>query len=67
MRKLKSGYTLAGLPDKDDEHVVALARQENIKLILTFNLDDFPEKILAAYQIKHVIQISFSPNCFTRA
>lgn len=52
MKNLKSGYTLVGLDDADDEHVVALARQENIKLILTFNLDDFPEKILAAYQVQ---------------
>ena len=52
MKNLKSGYTLVGLPDKDDEHVAALARQENIKLILTFNLVDFPEKMLAAYQVE---------------
>ncbi len=52
MKNLKSGYTLVGLHDADDEHVVALARQENIKLILTFNLDDFPEKMLAAYQVQ---------------
>lgn len=52
MKNLKPGYVTVGLRDKDDEHVVALARQENIKLILTFNLDDFPETILAAYQVQ---------------
>ena len=52
MRKLKSGYSTVGLRDKDDEHVVALARQEKIELILTFNLDDFQEKILTAYQVQ---------------
>jgi len=54
MKPLKLDYITVGLPDKDDEHVVALARQENIKVILTFNLDDFPEKILAIYQIQAV-------------
>lgn len=52
MKNLKSGYTPVGLRDGDDEHVVALARQENIELVLTFNLVDFPEKMLAAYKVK---------------
>lgn len=52
MKILKSGYASVGLRDPDDEHVVALARQENIELILTFDLGDFQEEILAAYQMK---------------
>ena len=35
-----------GLPDKNDEHVVELARQEEINKIVTFNLKDFPSKTL---------------------
>lgn len=59
MKNLKPGYVPVGLRDPDDEHVVALARQENVELILTFNLDDFSEKILAAYQIK-----AFHPDVY---
>lgn len=52
MRVLKSGYEMVGLPDKDDEHVVALARQENVQEIVTFNLKDFPTKILSGFGIR---------------
>jgi len=44
---LAGGYTLVGLPDKDDEHVVALARQQNCSTIVTLNLKDFPDTLLS--------------------
>ena len=39
------------LPDPDDRHVLAVAIQCGADLILTFNLDDFPEPALAGYGI----------------
>ncbi|MBX3032910.1 MAG: PIN domain-containing protein [Bdellovibrionaceae bacterium] len=47
-RKVLAGHLQAiGLPDKEDEHVVALARQENCSTIITLNLKDFPQALLA--------------------
>ena len=39
------------LPDPEDRHVLAAAIQCGADLILTFNLDDFPEQALASYGI----------------
>lgn len=48
MRKLRNDYERIGLPDPDDEHIVALARQEKAPTVVTFNLKDFPaEKVQA--------------------
>ena len=45
-RELEAKDRSVGLPDKNDEHVVELARQEAINKIVTFNLKDFPSKTL---------------------
>ena len=39
------------LPDPDDRHVLAVAIKCGADLIITFNLDDFPEPALAGYGI----------------
>lgn len=36
------------------EGLINVWRKENVEVILTFNLDDFSEKILAAYQVKAI-------------
>jgi hypothetical protein len=39
------------LPDADDRHVVAAALHSNADLIVTFNLADFPQEKLSAYEL----------------
>ena len=53
MRTLEPGYPLLGLPDENDEHVVALARQEKVETIVTFNLKDFPDRIVKGIKCVH--------------
>ncbi len=43
---------LLNLPDKGDRHVLACAIRCNADLITTFNLKDFPSKILDKYDIQ---------------
>ncbi len=54
LRPLQPGFPLLGLPDADDEHVAALARQEQAALVVTFNIKDFPAAALRAVQLERV-------------
>lgn len=47
------------LPDRDDRHVLAAAIASDARKIVTWNLRDFPEKILAAFGI-----VAESPDKF---
>ncbi len=40
------------LPDKNDRHVLAAAIQGSVQIILTYNLKDFPTKIIKEYSVK---------------
>ncbi|MCL2305961.1 MAG: PIN domain-containing protein [Planctomycetaceae bacterium] len=42
------------LPDLNDNHVLAVAIQKKAKYIVTFNLKDFPKKILQSYGIEAI-------------
>lgn len=42
------------LPDKNDRHVLAAAIKAKAEIILTFNLRDFPHRILQTYNIKAI-------------
>ena len=42
------------LPDPNDRHVLAVAIYTKAKYIVTFNLDDFPDSVLAPHQVKAI-------------
>ena len=50
------------LPDPDDRHVLATAIEAGATVIVTFNLTDFPPRILASYRIRPL-----SPDAFLNA
>lgn len=50
------------LPDQDDRHVLAAAIQSGAQEIITFNLKDFPHKILKKYGIKAIHPDVFIEN-----
>lgn len=40
------------LPDRDDRHILAAAIRSRANAIVTFNLDDFPSRILSKYDVE---------------
>ena len=50
------------LPDPNDTHVVAAALKSQAQVIVTYNLKDFPQSILAKYQIE-----GLHPDTFLRS
>lgn len=54
MCSLSDGFERVDLPDPDDEHIVALARQEKAAAVVTFNLKDFPADRIGPVSVKAV-------------
>ncbi|MEM6752760.1 MAG: PIN domain-containing protein [Cyanobacteria bacterium P01_C01_bin.38] len=50
------------LPDPDDIHVLAAAIHSQANFIITFNLKDFPKKILAYYEVEAIHPDDFILN-----
>lgn len=45
------------LPDSNDHHVLAAAIKSKAEIILTFNLGDFPNRILKQYSKPNILMI----------
>ncbi|QZY93057.1 PIN domain-containing protein (plasmid) [Pantoea dispersa] len=61
---LVTGYqslteSIRGLPDEDDRHVVAAAIVAQAEGIVTFNLKDFPDDVLATWNLRAIHSDSF--------
>jgi len=52
------------LPDPDDVHVLAAALRCGASVIVTFNLKDFPEKVLAPYGVEAQHPDQFADDLF---
>ena len=52
------------LPDPQDRHVVAAAIEGNCDAIITFNLKDFPPKVLVSYGLVALHPDIFIGQCF---
>ncbi len=52
------------LPDANDRHVLAAAITAQAPVIVTFNLSDFPAKILAAYHVQAVHPDDFAAGLY---
>jgi predicted nucleic acid-binding protein len=49
------------LPDPDDRHVLAAAIRAGAQVIVTMNLDDFPESALAPFSVEALHPDDFEP------
>lgn len=59
MKTLNKPFSTVGLPDSDDEHVMALAQQQGSSLIVTFNKKDFSNDILTDHGVHAVFPDDF--------
>lgn len=55
---------LQSLPDPDDRHVLAAAIHSEAEVVVTFNLKDFPESVLAPHSIEAVHPDEFIMRLF---
>jgi predicted nucleic acid-binding protein len=52
------------LPDSDDRHILAAAIHSNASVIVTYNLKDFPKKIISQYGVEAQHPDEFLMNLF---
>lgn len=53
------------LPDVDDRHVLAAAIEAEADIILTWNLRDFPEAVLACHSLRAETRTTCLPGFLT--
>lgn len=66
VRDYESIIDSLSLPDPNDRHVLAAAIKGQVQMIVTANLKDFPEKVLASYDICAVHPDDFVLTCIHR-